>query len=151
MKYLKTFEDNKNEPDYIIQNTGKYVTIILRNVLDYLNINSELGQSTGEIILTESNYKVNLIDFLKEIFLNKIVEFKTINKKEYNPIIIKKIKNIIGTYSYSYDIYLNIMCDDDNIYIIDIDHINKIYNYDAYKKPLHNEVKFKKEAEKYNL
>lgn len=151
MKYIKTYEYNKNEPDYIIEDTDKYVVIFLSDVLEYLNINRKLVQGTGELILTKSKYEVNLIDFLKEIFLNKLVEFKSVNKKEYNPIIIKKIKNILGTYSYSYDIYLNIMCDDNNLYIIDIDSLNKIYNYDAYKKPLHKEVKFKKETEKYNL
>jgi len=153
MKYLKTFEEIDINPDYIIEDTGKYVTIIIDDILTYLDINiidkvSWFDSSPGE----EWNHNnINLINFLKEIFVGKRVKFKSVDKEKGNPYITKKINDVTGTFRYSdYDWYIKVISGK-NEYLIDITTINKVYNYDTKNKPLHKEMKIKKDAEKYNI
>ncbi len=156
MKYLKLFERFDIIKDYMLGDN----LLMIGNVLNYLNIiDQQLDQETE----LESAYDVNVIDFFKEIFLGKKIVFKSVNKP-FNDPQIEGIVNDIGTFYYKSDIYIKVKLSNSiwlsgkpetesnkDWFLVKNNSLIAIYDYDADSKPLHKEVKIKKEGEKYNL
>lgn len=97
-----------------------------------------------------SEYGVDVIDFIKEIFLGKFIVFTNLNATTGNQII-RGIAEDVSIYRYQTDYFIEVKINKKEWYLIDSSRTIIINEYDAEDKPLHKEVKLKKEAEKYNL
>lgn len=140
MKYLKYFENNINT--YILQKEHDMISFMPDDVFDYLGISYPYNNMKGL-------YSVNVVEFLREILLNKIISFKeqSLDGKYYNYAKVKKV----GIYKYK-DIYIKVLTNkDDEWKLITPGSIVVVHDYDADDKPLHKEVRLKKEAKKYNI
>lgn len=145
MKYIKHFEDD------FYENNRDMISI--KNIFNYLDIpmfSPFLDADQNNKI--ETKYNVNVIDYLKEIFLNKKVTFKSINKLENNPIK-KGVVEDIKFFFYQDEIYIKFKIKGEWIIVSDEMpvYLGASTKYDADDKPLHKKVKIAKEAEKYNL
>ena len=143
MKYLKTFE--YYEPDKYINNED-IITINIYDILHYLDV--EIDENLDEDHPPKSKYDVDIVEFLKEILLNENISFKSVNTPEQNPMksgIVKDVK----LFAYKDELYVEVKINNDWI-IIDNSSSFIVY-YNAENKTLHQEVKMKKKAEKYNL
>jgi len=147
MKYLKIYENYVEST--IVYGYGRDLFFISK-VLDYLGVDLD-----NHLITPLSNpYDVNAIDFIKEILMNKKCVFTSRDAIRYNPSIYGIILDVIEFYFYKMNYFLKVKAVVDgeiDEFFIDPFIIIKIYDYDADKKPLHKEVKLKKEVEKYNL
>lgn len=140
MKHIKLYEKfntNKNE-------------IYISDVFDYLDVPMfkpflDVDQNNK----LESKYDVDIIEFLKEIFLDKRVQFKSINKLKNNPIVTGRVENVKLFY-YQDEVYVQFKIYDDWI-LVSNDVFVYLPKYDADDKPLHKKVKIAKDAEKYNI
>jgi len=137
----------------------------INDVIKYLGVSLD-SEEFDEDYTLESIYNINVINFFKEILINKTIIFKNINKLINNPIIKGKVKDVDCLY-YKDDFYINVTLSNiqilsgekyidftplsDKSFLVDSDSIVSIYDYDADTKPLHKEVKFKKKVEKYNI
>jgi hypothetical protein len=138
MKYIKLFEYYRES---YIRNKDMFFS---SDIFDYLGVYDKMMYDENNV--PESAYNVDVIDFLKEIFLNKKIIFDPVNN----------LNNISGTvtdvtYFVYKDLYIKVKMKDENEYLIDNNRLAFIFDYDADTKPLHKEVEMKKKAEKYNL
>lgn len=150
MKYIKHFEDD------FYENNRDMISI--KNIFDYLDIpmfSPFLDADQNNKI--ETKYNVNVIDYLKEIFLTKKVTFKSVNKPENNPIK-KGVVEDIKFFFYQDEIYIQFKIESrleiSKWYIVSDEmpvYLGASTKYDADDKSLHKKVKIAKEAEKYNL
>lgn len=141
MKYLKYFENN-NVDTYILQRENRLISFMPDDVFDYLDIFYPYNNIKGI-------YNVNAVEFLKEILLNKIISFMEQGEdaKYYNYAKVLKV----GFYKYK-DIYIKVLTNkDDEWKLINPGSIVVVHDYDAEDKPLHKEVRFKKDSKKYNI
>ena len=147
MKYLKIYEEFNNVQNYMVENSFS-----INEVIEYL------GGITPEEVYNQSYrsvYDIDVIKFFKEIFLKKNITCTvtcTVFQKfqERYRYISGKVEKIDKFFYKEFYIKVKLY----NIpdwYLIVNDHAIYIKNYDADSKPLHKEVVFKKEAEKYNL
>jgi hypothetical protein len=151
---FKIFEKNYWEDTYLLGSTyvygmdSKYTTSMF-TIINYLN---------GDLYWDENNnfkgvdnpYNIDFIEFLKEIFIGKTITFKSVNNP-HNPVLTGKV---IGVDYYLYhndEFYISVEFDNHNKHLIQNNNMIVIRVYDADKKPLHQEVKIKKEANKYNI
>ena len=168
--YIKTYEAITSKTSYgfdkylthmyDLLGTGiDQVTISIEDVLDYLKaeyfINSDYRKLSDEEygdIEISSRYDINVIDFLKEIFLDKEIEFTSLNRLTSNPYVKGKVENL-SSYGYKDQLFMQIKIYDKKggWYLVKLSERILVSNYDAEDKPLHKEVELKKEAEKYNL
>ena len=158
MKYIKKFETIEDEDTYIFGQTSNYkseyndVHVTIGSIMTYLKADIDIisqQQLGSEGLKIESKYNVDVVNFLKEIFLKKKVGFQSLNKIENDPHIRGIVKDV-DFFAYKDDVYVKVKIKKDwalfkqhNLITVD--------SYDAYKKPLHKLVKLKKEAEKYNI
>jgi hypothetical protein len=149
LKYIKTYEANYERYKYLIRITNNEVSVSIDDIMDYLYVKYEINDY-GNFEFT-NRYNIDFIDFLKEIFLEKEIEFKSINKITSNPYIKGKVKDI-SEYGYKDELFIQFKIYDKKNWHL-AESVIRIYiqNYDAENKPLHKEVELKKEAEKYNL
>jgi hypothetical protein len=143
MKYIKTFEMLETATTYIYNND----LFMNNDVFDYLVVQHDFS-TFDENYVPKSIYDVNVIDFFKEILLNKYVIFFSLSKPENNAEVKGVIKDV-GSFAYKDDFYIRVKLD--NWHIMHNTTMTAIYDYDADTKPLHKEVKLKKYAEKYNI
>lgn len=152
MKFLKTYEKYLlDRTSYDIEYGYGLDMFFISDVLKYLKIQYDYF-SPLEILKTA--YNVNTIDFIKEILMNKRVIFTSKNAIKNDPSVNGIIVDVIDFYFYKMDSYLKVKVNyNDNVdeYLMCIDNIVSIYDYDADEKPLHKEVKLKKQAEKFNI
>jgi len=152
---FKIFENVKN--GYML---GKDLFFI-NDVMKYLKVDTFVMDQS----MPESPYVDNIMNFFKEIFMNKKIIFKSVDKP-FSHTTIKGTVKKIGRFSYKDEFYIKVKLKDtqtktdrifldyenkDEWFLIQNNCIISIYDYDADTKPLHKEVEFKKEAEKYNL
>jgi len=154
---IKKFEHFNEEETYIIENRYKYTTLSLYNVMKYLKIEKD-----NNFNKYNNEYNVNIIDFLKEIFLDKYISFNCIpvKKDSKNKIkgIVKDIK-IFEPNNTNFYIEINIhdilKREKDTWYLMQYFPIISVYNYNANNKSLHQKIKIRKElykeTQKYNL
>lgn len=161
---IKLFEDFEN----YIYNSDMFM---IYDVMNYLGVNTP-----GRFIMMDeeselkSIYNVDVIDFFKEIIMNKTILFQDINRFDKNRTIKGEV-NDVAMFSYKDDSYIkveilspkvknigDIAFKDityektiDNWFLIKNNNMISIYDYDADNKPLHQKVKLEKEGEKYNL
>lgn len=154
MKYLKKYENYlMNKSSYDIEYGYGRDLFFLTNVLDYLGTYFDIKYFPA------NHYNIDAIKFIKEILLDKRILFTSVDATKNNPTINGIVRKVIEFYLYKMDYYLKVDVEvnkgDDKIvvdtYLINPEKIISIYDYDADKKPLHKEMKMKKEAEKYNL
>lgn len=143
MKYIKTFEEY--EPNNYINDND---LIRVNDIMSYLGVDVDIDELDEEHP-PKSKYGVDIVDFFKEILLNKNISFKSVNTPEHNPIENGTVSDV-KLFSYKEDLYIEVKLSDSDWIIIN-NYISIIIDYDAQNKPLHKEVKRKKEAEKYNL
>jgi len=156
MKYIKKFEQylDSNYSNYIIEKNNNHVLFFMEDIMDYLKVFTQQAVNFGEKLTNA--YNINLIDFLKEIFLHKRIEFISVDKIAENPLIKGKVEDI-DEFGYQDEFYITFkLYGKKNWYLVDTegrnnDNVVKVYKYDAEDKPLHKEVRLKKEVEKYNL
>lgn len=149
MRYIKKFEEY--DPEHI--NGSKH--FFIGEIMEYLNVDNDSIED--ESYLPESPYGIDVMDFFKEILLNKNIQFGSVNRIKDNPTIDGVVKNI-DHYSYKDEFYIKVKLYaksedeiDEDDYLISNDVIVRVDDYDADTKSLHKEVKLKKEAEKYNI
>lgn len=166
MKYIKYFENIINSKNYLYNKD----MLTISDVMKYLGVDTMLMDEESKL---ESRYNVDVIEFFKEIFMNKTIIFQDINRFNKDRTIKGKV-NDVGVFSYK-EAYIKVEIldpkekeknskniwfpipqkygdnNDDNWFLIHNNSFISIYDYDADTKPLHKEVKLKKEGEKYNL
>jgi hypothetical protein len=131
-----------NPPDFY---TDDKSLISIENVLVYLGVDTfDMDQDHP----AKSIYGVDIVDFFKEIFLNKYVRFRCVNKTEKDTIISGEVLNI-ELFAYQDELFIEFVTN--RGYIVSNFEAVKIEDYDAEDKPLHQEVKRKKMGEKYNI
>lgn len=151
MRYIKHFDAYMYGEDLLSIN----------NIMNYLGV-YDIDDEESKI---ESVYDVDVIGFLKEIFMNKIIIFTSQNALEGDPTIKGKVKEV-KIFPYKDEFFVEVKLLNPEIkridhfekignkyksYLMKNNHIIAMYEYDADTKPLHKEVKMKKLAEKYNL
>jgi len=143
MSYIKTYEKFKNNKGYMY---GRDL-LIINNIKTYLGliINFNMNSNT----LPKSKYDIDFIEFFKEILMGKYITFTSVDKLKYNPICDGLVEDV-DFYIYKNRFYIRVEILDE-WYLIKSDEIVAINNYDADTKPLHKEIKIKKDIEKYNL
>ena len=167
MKHLKLFE--KFRDTYMYGNSQFHII----DVYEYLGIDEFVMDES----VPESIYDIDVIEFFKEIFMNKNIIFKSLNRIVNNPTMKGKVQDV-GHFSYKNEFYIKVKLVNTEVMVndyyfkkydgkvgnsvISIDKENDwfliknnsivtINKNDAEDKPLHKEVKLKKKAEKYNL
>jgi hypothetical protein len=152
MKYIKTFEtlysDYKNL--YLINdiNNNKYESIITRDLLEIIGVDVDYyDKNPNEDWICE--YNINVIEFLKEIFLNKNITFFSKNKNDENRYIKETVEDV-NLFAYKEELYIFVKINS-SWKIIDNNKITIIYDYDALDKPEHKLLKILKKAKKYNI
>ncbi len=134
----------------------------INDVMEYLVVDTFVMDQS----IPETPYKINVMDFFKEILLNKKIIFQSENKIQNYPIIKGKV-TAVGYFSYKNEFFIKVKLKkpkfkyEDNWYNckheVDKEYLMKnnsmitIYDYDADNKPLHKLVELKKRAEKYNI
>jgi len=144
MKHIKLFE--RFRESYM---RGKDM-LFITDVLDYLGVDDNVMYD--ESYVPESAYGVNVIDFLKEIFLGKQIIFDSISPPTKKSGVVEDV----GYYVYKDVLYIEVKVINtqenyNDWFFIKNNYLVFIYGYDADTKPLHKEVEMKKKAEKYNL
>jgi hypothetical protein len=148
MRYIKTYED-LSKKTYLINDQLDYLNqtrFAIDGVLNYLGVEIKDGKPV-------SKYNVDVVDFFKEIFLDKNIVFLSVNAPEGHPYVSGKVKDV-SYYVYHLDeffITVKFYNDEDEQIMINNRGTVMLDGYDADKKPLHKEVEMKKEAENYNL
>ena len=95
------------------------------------------------ILMTSSKYDIDFVDFCKEIFLNKDIAVKTLDRPKNNPLIRGKVEDI-DLYFYKDEYYIKVKVDDE-WHLIENNVPLTIYYPDDFKnKPLHKELIEKK-------
>lgn len=161
MRYIKTFEiyDQDNEQiRKFIPDLGDNQIMTIQNIMDYLRV--EILYPEDSIVIPVSKYDIDVIEYFKEIFMGKIIKFKSIDKPEKHPLV-KGIVKDVDQLAYQDEFFIRVELTNENIdskgnivhgwFLINNEYDVWVYNYDADTKPLHKEVELKKEAEKYNL
>jgi hypothetical protein len=153
MKYIKTFEllyNGYKDDRYLIGNVSgnNFENLITKDLLDIIGVEIDYNdKNSNEDWFCE--YNINVINFLKEIFLNKKITFYS-KTKMGDKWCSDKIVNDIKLFVYKDDIYINIKIDD-KWEIIANDRITRIYDYDASDKPEHKKLKIIRKGKKYNI
>jgi len=141
MKFISQFESFKS---YLYGTDMFFVSDILK----YLDVDNNIV-NYGENYTPKSKYKVNVIDFFKEILLGKRIIFTSVNKINSNPSIDGIVKDV-DSYAYKDEFYIKVEIDDE-WYLVIGDEAVFIYDYDADNKPLHKRVIREKRQDNYNL
>jgi hypothetical protein len=154
MKYIKNYEglivyDHKTTIDDILN--------------DELNVYVKYDAYIGAY-MQKSKYDIDIVEYFKEIFIGKYIDFRSINRIKGDPRLEGVVLDV-DQFSYQDEFYIKVKLSDD-WHIIKSDSglrigiggsgvpgDNNIFikDYDADSKPLHKEVKLKKNAEIYNL
>jgi hypothetical protein len=151
---FKLFEKNHWEDNYLLGTTfaydifAKYTTSIY-TILNYLH--SDLDWDKDNFKGIYCPYNIDVIEFLKEIFVDKKITFRSVNKPDSNPILTGKVIDIYYYLYHDDEFYISVRFDNYEEHLIQGNKIIVIEDYDAENKPLHLEVKMKKQAEKYNI
>jgi len=137
MKYLKEYLNYHTYTNVKHTDHGFLTNDLIKDI--GLNIDKPKG---------ESIYDIDTIKYLKEIYLNKKVNFNDEIRNEWKTEIVK-------------DVNLDYWLERDTIYIlikvndhwnrINDKHFNVVYDYDAENKPEHKKLKIIKDSKKYNL
>jgi len=138
MKHLKIFEEYKN-----------YTEFILEDILQDLVIFNPSGKNIDELL--KPRYpEINFIDYLKDLMLNKVVTFTSVNKVKKNNIITGKIVDIDYFFYQITEVYIEVKIDGEiESFLVDGNKPVKVYNY----KPgaLQDKLKIIKDAKKFGL
>lgn len=139
----------------------------INGVVEYLKADSDIMDES----MPESPYVDNIIDFFKEILMNKTIIFESEDKNKNYPTIKGTVEDV-GSFSYKGEFYVKVKLNEpkilihseikkdnyvdypDNLkewFLIRNNYVVHIYDYDADTKPLHELVKLKKKTEKYNI
>lgn len=132
MKHLKTFE-----------NIHK---IIPKDVMGNLHANYD------DYPIVKNLYDIDVIEYFKEILLDKNVTFKSVNKPERNPYLTGVVVDV-DAFVYQDEVFITVKLNNkkNNWNIVNMINNITIQDYDADDKPIHKKVKMKKETDKYNL
>lgn len=162
MKYLKKFETlykNYKDDNYLLMDISKNesnISLLSKDLLEIIGVNVDYNDDKNDWIC---KYNIDVIKFLKEIFLEKEITFYSKsqdNAKWYSNV---KIYDV-DLYTYKDEIYISVKIKNDHypnkfwVYdwkIIDNSTIVTVYNYDASNKSEHQKLKQLKKVEKYNL
>jgi hypothetical protein len=166
MKYLKTYEIYEQDDKMVkkfIPDLGNDQIMTINNIINYLDVDVQYPEDS--VVIPVSRYNIDVIEYFKEIFLNKIVSFKSVDalaRPEKNP----KIKGLVidvNQLAYQDEFYIRVKIKDkfknlgypkefeDGWFLINNEYDVWVYNYDADTKPLHEEVELKRVALKYNI
>lgn len=165
MKYIKRFETlftNYKDNGYLLGNRGEYEheSLIVRDLLEIIGVGVDHeDKNPNEDWVCK--YNIDVIKFLKEIFLGKEITFYSKNKNDdkwYTKVIIEDV----NLFAYKDDVYISVKFDDkdnnnDDNYdswnwkLIDNSTLTNIYDYDASDKPEHKKLKLLKKSIKYNI
>ena len=121
------------------------------DVMRYLDVDVDIMNMDEQTEL-KSPYNVNVIDFFKEILMNKTIIFQSKNTTLDDPIIKGKVEDV-DKFAYKDEFWIKVNLSEPQkaYFLIKNNAIVTIYDYDADNKPLHKLVKLKKEAKKYNI
>lgn len=145
MKYLKKYEILHTHS----KSARNSITIHIYEIEREIGLDVYIDAKTGEPTL-KSRYDIDFVDFCKEIFLNKDIAVKTLDRPKNNPLIRGKVENI-DLYFYQDEFYMKVKIDDEWHLIETNAPLTVYYPDDIKNKPLHKELKLKKKEEKYNL
>lgn len=145
MKYIESFESYLEPNSYLIKNRNfKYDSIRPKDLLKFIGLDTEKYYNGDEVL--DNPYNINIIDYLKEIFLNKRISFKCL---ESNGRWLDGIAKDVKLYLYK-EIYINLKIDD-RWFTMHNNYICTIIDYDADSKPIHKELEIKKDGDLFNL
>ncbi len=140
------FENNiKNNENYMIGHD----IFFMSDLYNYLSLDFVRHYNNEVYITPENYYNINIIQFVKEIILDKYIIFDSVNKPQNNPTI-KGVVEDVDHFTYNESFFIKVKIKN-KWYLVSNNTAIIISNYDGYLKPLHKEVELKKEAEKYNL
>lgn len=155
MKYLKKFETltykvyvKDYSTDYLIGKHGKYdwESLLITNLLNFIGVDVDYDDKNIDDDWI-CKYDIDVINFLKEIFLGKEVTFYSKNDKWFDKEKICDVK----LFAYKDEVYINVKLETDDWKIICNNHITSVYDYDASNKPEHLKLARLKKIEKYNI
>jgi len=161
MKYIKTYEiydQNDEQIKKFIPDLGNDQIMTIENIMSYLGV--EIQYPEDSVVIPVSKYNIDVIEYFKEIFMGKIITFRSVDalaKPEKHPKVKGFIENV-DQLAYQDEFYIRVKISGefkpfqyDGWFLINNLYDVYVYDYDADTKPLHKEVELKKEAEKYNL
>jgi hypothetical protein len=137
----------------------------INDVMEYLGVDVDI-MTIDENTELESPYFVNVIDFIKEIILDKTIIFQCKDAIMKDPTLNGEVINVDTFFykdefwfkvklkkpKYKYDNkWYNCRHPNDKEYLMKNNSIITISDYDANSKPLHKLVELKKRAKKYNI
>ena len=153
MKYIKLFEERiKSRTTYMFGNDMFFVS----DVMKYLKVDT---LPLDENYKPTSIYDVDVIDFFKEILIDKVIIFSPIDGRgpgtKESITITDKVEDVIY-FAYKDDVYIQVkistpVYNDESWYLLKNHEAIFVKDYDADIKPLHKTVAMKKLAEQYNL
>lgn len=152
MKHIKLFEEIIRKRTYMLGND----MLFINDVMSYLDVDI---MPLDEGYKPESPYGVDVMDFFREIFVDKVVLFIPVNntKKDRSPVphrllsLKNKVKSV-KYFAYKDEVYIQVKFYYDEFwYLMPNGSGIFVEDYDADTKPLHKEVEMKKVAEKYNI
>jgi len=137
----------------------------INDVIEYLGVDVDI-MTMDESTELKSPYNVNVVDFIKEIILNKTIIFQCKDAILKDSTLKSKVIDV-GIFLYKGEFWIKVKLkkpkfkyednwyncrhENDKEYLMKNNSIITIYDYDADNKPLHKLVKLKKSAEKYNI
>lgn len=142
--------------NFHIFETNNTYKFIVDDVMSDLQV--EIQYPEDSVVIPKSIYHIDVIDYFKEILLNKNISFLSVNKPENNPYVSGKVVNV-DQLAYKDEFFITVKLNDKPSFknsISDWILINNqtpvtVQNYDADDKPLHKKVKLEKMTNKYNL
>ena len=126
---------------------------IVKSIEDVMStLKVEVQYPEDSVVIPVSAYDIDVIEYFKEMLLDKNITFLSVNKPEGHPYLTGKVVDVDQlAYQDEFFITVKLNTKKDNWNLINNTVNIIIDNYDADDKPLHKEIKIKKEAEKYNL
>lgn len=130
-------------------NNGNDYNLFAKDLLEIIGIDYEYDTNLNTNWVCK--YDIDVIKFLKEIFLEKEITFYAMNE---NWIKKEKIYDV-NLFTYKDEVYITVKVITENEKndwkIIHNSSIVTVYDYDALNKPEHQKLKQLKKAEKYNI
>jgi hypothetical protein len=154
MKYIKKFETlYKNYTDinlYTLVNHGNDYNLFAKDLLEIIEVDVDYDDKNIDVDWI-CKYDIDVIKFLKEIFLEKEITFYAKNENWFNKVKIYDVNLFVYKDEVYITVKINEITEKNDWKIIQNSSIVTVYNYDALNKPEHQKLKQLKKAEKYNL
>jgi hypothetical protein len=140
-----------NVDTYLIgEKSSKCSNMTISRIMDYLC--ADVGINIlGYADYPKSVYGIDIVDFVKEIFLNKSISFNSVDRDNSNPRFNGKVEDV-SHYIYQDDFFIKVkLFKDNDWHLMEENSVIFVYDYDADKKPLHKKMYLKKDEERYNV